>query len=492
MRHKARTSTCVGGWGGIILTTLVGITIASTPALAKSKGGGAKRIAVLPPTDGTPKDAVITAKIAKTLKQKKLQPVTGGPVKKAIATGVPSSDGDWIALARKLKVHGVVEPVMVSTRKVEVVVHNGADGSVAAREEFTAKGPPAKLAAAVAAGLWKKLGSAIKGTEPPKKDEAPPALPPSEPAAGGEKSEKTAPAGQEAADTMPTEEGGTEAKAALAKEEPETPPGMEGDEDEEFEKPKARPGKDKSRRPRMIEVEIGGRALQRLFEYNPASAGRSYSDQFLPVIQGRAAWFPITYAGIFLSGEFNPALQSNGGVSGNPAFPTGTRELVVGAQGRYPLSVGALGLSAAYFQHMFIIGDTSNTNDTQRQSLAWPDTAYQGVRVAANARFYVWSFLQVGAEGAYRLVTSPGEGGLRVRSPYYFPNGKATFGLEGSAFVSVGIVSWLEIRGGVDYRRYVFGELRPGGDNAAQTSADGATDQYLGFTLGVVGIYGGR
>jgi hypothetical protein len=474
---------------------LVGITIASSPALAKSKGGGAKRIAVLPPTDGTPKDAVITAKIAKAIKQKKLQPVTGGPVKKAIATGVPSSDGDWIALARKLKVHGVIEPIMVSKRKVEVVVHNGADGSVAAREEFTAKGPPAKLAAAVAAGLWKKLGSAIKGTEPPKKDEAPPALPPSEPVAGGEKPESAAPAAKETAETMPSEEGDEDeaaAKATLAKEKPETPPGMEGDEDEEFEKPKAKPGKDKSRKPRMIEVEIGGRLLERLFEFTPASAGRSYHAQFLPVVQGRAAWFPITYAGIFLSGEVNPALQSDGGDSRNPAFPTGTRELVVGAQGRYPLSVGTLGLSAAYFQHMFILGDTSNTNDTRRQDLAWPDTAYQGVRVAANARFYLWSFLQVGAEGAYRLVTNPGEGGLRVRSPYYFPNGKTTFGFEGSAFASVGIVSWLELRVGIDYRRYVFGELRPGSDNANQTSASGATDQYMGFTLGVVGVYGGR
>ena len=94
---------------------------------------------------------------------------------------------------------------------------------------------------------------------------------------------------------------------------------------------------------------------------------------------------------------------------------------------------------------MFILGDTSNTNDTRRQDLAWPDTAYQGVRVAANARFYLWSFLQVGAEGAYRLVTNPGEGGLRVRSPYYFPNGKTTFGFEGSAFASVGIVSSLRL-----------------------------------------------
>ncbi len=488
MRHKARASTCFGGWGGIVIAALVMVAAASTPALAKPKAAGAKRIAVLPPTDGTAKDAVITAKIANALKAHKIRPVTGGPVKKAVAAGVPSSDGDWIALARKLKVDGVLEPAVSGTgakRKVEVVVHNGADGSVAGREEFAAKGPPAKLAAAVAAGLWKKLGSAITGTEPPKKDEAPltaPSPPSSEPAAGTEKPEEP----KEAVETMPSPAEEAEApKPRAVKEAPERP--IVGEGDEEFETPKAKRGKDKSQ-PRALEVELGGRALQRLFQYNPASAAKAYSESFLPTFEGRAAWFPVTYAGIFLIGEFNPALKSGS----NQAFPTGTRDLVVGAQGRLPLSVGALGLSAGYFQHLFVIGDTSNTSDQQRQTLAWPDTAYQGARIALNARFYLLSILQVGAEAAYRLVTNPGSGGLRVQSSYYFPNGKVSYGLEGSAFVSVGILSWLELRGGVDYRRYAFGELRPGADNAAQTNASGATDQYLGFTLGVVGFYGGR
>ena len=64
--------------------------------------------------------------------------------------------------------------------------------------------------------------------------------------------------------------------------------------------------------------------------------------------------------------------------------------------------------------------------------------------------------------------------------------------MDGSFFLSVGIVSWLAIRGGVDYRRYGFGALVPGPNNANGTSATGAVDQYLGFTLGVVGVYGGR
>jgi hypothetical protein len=277
-------------------------------------------------------------------------------------------------------------------------------------------------------------------------------------------------------------------KAALVKEKEEAE-GSGEEEDEEAPFTDQRTAKAKrGKQPRVVEVEVGGRALQRLFEFLPASAGKSYVEHFLPVFEGRAAWFPITYAGIFVSGEFNPVLKSGT----NPAYPTGTRELFAGAQGRYPLSFGLVGLSAAYFQHLFVIGDTTNTNDPRRSSLPWPDVAYQGARFAASGRFYLWNIFQVGAEAAYRLVTNPGEGGLRVRSSNYFPNGVTSYGVDGSAFVSVGLVSWLEIRAGVDYRRYVFGALQPGPDNANNTSATSATDQYLGFSLGAVGVYGGK
>jgi hypothetical protein len=81
---------------------------------------------------------------------------------------------------------------------------------------------------------------------------------------------------------------------------------------------------------------------------------------------------------------------------------------------------------------------------------------------------------------------------MRVRSSYYFPNGKTSYGLDGLAFVSVGVMSWLEIRAAVDYRQYGFGALAPGADNANNINASGASDRYLGFSLGAVGVYGGK
>jgi hypothetical protein len=176
MRYAARPGTHFAEWSGIALAAFFGVAVLSPPVLAKPKAGGGKRIAVLPPTDGAPNDGIITDKIANALKQQKIQAVTGGAVKKATAMGLPSSDADWVGLARRLRVDGIVEPAISGTRgkrRVEVVVHNGLDGSVAGRESFSAKGPPSKLAAAAAAGVWRKLGSAIRGTEPPKQETRP-------------------------------------------------------------------------------------------------------------------------------------------------------------------------------------------------------------------------------------------------------------------------------------------------------------------------------
>jgi hypothetical protein len=494
-RHASRFGTRLPGWNGIVLAALAGVVVMSTPALARPKAVGGKRIAVLPPTDGTPKDAIITAKIAAALKKEKIQAITGAPVKKAVAAGVPSSDDDWVALARKLRVDGIVEPAISKTggkRRVEVVVHNGLDGAVAGRETFSAKGPPVKLAAAAAAGVWRKLGSAIRGTEPPKKDTGPTYVPApvASEASAAPQPEETA---KEPLDTLPVplEEKSEPPKAEHAKPvaSRDRTPGGEGDE---FEAGGggASLGKrgEGMAKPSALEIEIGNRVLFRVFSFTPASAGAEYNERFLFVPQGRVAWFPLRYAGIFLAGEFNPRLETGS----KPAYPTWAREIVLGAQARYPLSVGALALGAGYFLHELVLGDAADPNSPGRRTLAWPNVVYQGVRIAASGRFRLWSILQVGAEAAYRLVTSPGEGEVRVRSSNYFPNAKVSFAMDGSLFLGVAIASWLEIRGGVDYRRYVFGALAPGSDNANGTNATGAVDQYLGYTLGVAGLYGGK
>ncbi|MBN2573687.1 MAG: hypothetical protein JXP73_03915 [Deltaproteobacteria bacterium] len=499
MRHKALSRRHCGAGIVVSLAILVGLAGGAAPAHAKrasaKRASAGKRIAVLPPAEGAAKHAAVMAKIATVLKQHKMQAITGGPVKKALAkSGIPASDDEWVALARRLKADGMLESTISASgakRRIEVAVHSGADGSVVGSATFAAKGSPAKLAAVVASGFWKKLGKAVKATAPPKKGEppveaAPSAEVPEAPAPTAEAAEAAAPAeSEETGEAEGEEEDTAEAPAAeplaLAGEEGTAPPPA-----------RKRKGKRRASEPRALEVEVGFRALQRLFEYAPTSAATAYVRHFLPVVQARVAWFPITYAGAFLAVEINPWLSTEMEGAGDVSYPTGTREIVIGPQGRYPLSFGLVGLSAAYFQHVFQIGDPSDTSAPLRFTMPWPDVAYQGVRLAASGRFYLWNVVTAGAEAAYRVVTSPGEGGSFVRSSSYFPNGKTSFGFDVSAFASVGVLRWLEIRAGVDYRRYSFGALQTESGSANSISATGATDQYLGFTLSAVGYFGGK
>lgn len=494
----------------MLVAGLVAATgLALTPAPARAAG---KRIAVLMPGGAEKADAPIAARMAKALKQHKVQSVTGGPVKKAVEKdGPPSSDGDWVKLARKLKVDGLLESTLSltgSTHRIEIVVHNGADGSVAGRADFAGKGSAKKLAAAVGKGLWKKLGAFIKDTTAPAKgEEGLPAhdLGPGDESANAAKTEEPTPVGEPATEAgggagaaepaKPPEAAAPPAEETKAPEETGMNKEAEGQEAEPEEKPPVRrrptspEGEGHGGEPRALEIEVDARFLRRVFQYVPSSAARYYLLNFVPVVAGQASWYPITYAGLFVSGEFNGALKT--GTS--PAFPTSTRELVGGAQGRIPFSWGQLGLSVAYFQHLFRIVDTSSTSDAARSSLPWPNTTYQGARIALNGRLRLGDRVLLGAEGAYRLVTNPGEKGNEIRSDAYFPQAKVSVGVEGAAFVSVGIVSWLEIRGGVDYRRYVFGKLARGmNNNTVSSDPTGATDDYLALNLGLVGVFGGK
>jgi hypothetical protein len=63
-----------------------------------------------------------------------------------------------------------------------------------------------------------------------------------------------------------------------------------------------------------------------------------------------------------------------------------------------------------------------------------------------------------------------------------------TAGVDGAAFVGLNIMRYFEIRGGVDYRRYVLSRLQ----GATIDASGGATDDYLAFSLGVLGVFGGK
>jgi hypothetical protein len=95
-------------------------------------------------------------------------------------------------------------------------------------------------------------------------------------------------------------------------------------------------------------------------------------------------------------------------------------------------------------------------------------------------------------DGAYRLVAKVGDRPGEVGSPAYFPGSSRPYGVDGRAFIGVGLGSMVEARAGVDYRRYVFGALDGTTAGGTSISASSAVDQYLAFSLGLAAVLGPR
>jgi hypothetical protein len=474
--------------GGAALFAVVWVVLSSVLSVA-SAAAAPKRIALLPgPRPAAVGEASLRAKISETLKQHKIQVAAPGQVGKAVRKGgVPSAEEGWARLARKLKVDGFLEVTLSKSgpkRQAEIVVRNGADGEVAGQETFSAKGPPKRLAAVLAASFWKRLGEAVDGTgrTPSSRRERPAGeestglvardLPP--PEADSSRSENQQTRRKPVVESAPDREAGESAAPADA-------PG-DSSTHEDTETPEAvtsRPGH-RADALRMIEVELDGRVMRRLFQYVPVTTAPYYFMNFVPLVAGRVSWYPITYLGVFAQGEFTSAPKDG-------AYGAATREFMIGAQLRIPLSRGQVGGSAAFFQHAFTIADTPDLNDPPRSTLPTPDTTYTGARVALNGRLRLTDRILIGLEGAYRLVTNPGEGVNQVRSAEYFPNAAVTAGIDGALFVGVGVHRAVELRAGVDYRRYFFGAVQ-----GNTIMASGAQDDYLALSLGVVGVFGGK
>jgi hypothetical protein len=481
------------------------VFLAPKPAFAV-----AKRFAIMPIEGIGKKEASIAGKLAGVLKQHKVQVAPVGTLKKALRKqGAPSSEADWVKLARKLKVDGFVESTLSHAggkRALEVRIRNGADGSVAGQETFTVKGPAKRLAAVIGISFWKKLGSAIRQTSVPTKGEsgglpvhdlpAPTASEPSTAARSETKAEAKNEIKNEAKtetktgiEEAPPSGGLSSGKPTVEPEPAEKPtPSAEGEHEEPEDKASERAST--ATAPAAIgglptvEIEADLRALRRVFEYVPVSAGRSYVLNFYtPVIAGRAAWFPIKYLGVFAMGEASLALETG-------QYPTATQEIMLGAQFRMPFSFGQIGATAAYFRHNFLIRDTPDPNDASRLELQVPNTAYVGGRFGANARFRIGSRMQAGVDVGYRLVTSAGQDIGQVRSVQYFPASASPIAVDAGAFLGYRIGTLLEARAGLDYRRYAFGKLQSGPESLSVIDATGGLDQYVALFLGIAGVFG--
>jgi hypothetical protein len=369
-------------------------------------------------------------------------------------------------------------------------VHNGADGSAAARETFASKGSPKKLVASVGAQFWTKFGAAIAGTKRGEGSALPARdLSVAEPdARGGERAPEGEPARAVESDretqVAAREEDRPRKKKSRRKESDADETSFEdgaeddegaGDEESEEEESVSTTGE-----LRVAEVELDMRFLRRTYQYSPASAAKPYELKVALVLGGQAFWYPTKYAGVFARGEWTASLKSG-------PYPTVTRELIFGAQGRYPFAAGQVHANLAYFQHLFSIQDSPDPNDAARSTLTTPNVTYQGLRLGGGGRFYLNDRMLIGAEAGYRLVTSPGSGTNQIRSAAYFPNAAPSVALDVAGFFGYKLLDFLEARISIDYRRYVFGM-----QTGPMLTVAGIADDFMALNLGLVGVLGGK
>jgi hypothetical protein len=467
---------------------LVGISIAIAVAILPASGS-AETVAVLVTK------APLRAKMTRVLKQQGVRVVPAAQVGKVFrGESAPTSDADWARLAGKLSLDAFViaKPASESAH-LDLIVRNGNDGAIASQETMSARVRPKQMGALIAAALSKRSTSVA---------EKPSALA-TEHAMENPLSMGGTPA-PEATKTpaATTAAGTTGTSVSLAATEP---PSLDTAKDSGAagNGRRARKSSDDGATTLVAEDEAGGgrrfdgavgklstfdieaeaRELRRTFDYSGGGGGPRYRLTFNPVAGARASYFPIRNAGLFGAGEFGAGLETSG-------FPTGTRELMGGVQGRLPLPIGQVRASAAYFHHAFLVQDTTSTTDASRLTLGVPNTVYAGARFSVGAQLALTSRVQLGLEAAYRLVTTVGSDAAEVRSMSYFPGATSPYGLDGRAVVSIALTRMFEARAGFDYRRYRYGSLQ--GTTAAGTivNASSATDQYMAFSLGLAAVLG--
>ena len=475
-----------------VTAILVAVALAVLPGVAEAKtkkhkggghaeSGGTKRIAVSSNDGGGPPEGPVRAQLTKVLKKSKIKVVSQ---KKGEA---PSDDQQWVALSQKLKVDGFIQLSFEAghgKRSVEITVRNGADGSALASETFTAKGPPAKLGAAVGKSFWKKLGAKIKETSRAKGGESTgmpardlareeaatpaekPIVPEPEPAAAPAET-AAAPAAEKPAEPAPAETPAEPApaktsEAAEAKPAP-SPAGQGAGE---------KPG---PREPTLTAV-VQVRYLHRSFVYTPSSAAPA-ATVATPTIGAEVAWFPLANFGLAVGGEAENWIKEIG------QYPTVSSDLHGSLVFRMTLSFGEVYLRAGGFRHFFAIADDSSHT---RLNFSVPDVVYTGARVGGALAVTLTPVLSLNVSADYRLVTSLDGGGYPIKSQPYFPLANQGPAFDGGVTLAYRITSLLEVQAGGDVRRYV---MALGGRQGDRINASGGTDLYLAAWAGLGAVY---
>jgi hypothetical protein len=223
-------------------------------------------------------------------------------------------------------------------------------------------------------------------------------------------------------------------------------------------------------RPNRLDLAVGTLIYQRVFAYAQNRAGPQTNYQILgvPAANFSLDYFPVSFAGVALTGEYSFPLPSRD-TDGRP-FKTGSFGYSVGAKLRTTLAGIALMAGGAFGEHTFTIA-----KDDTPQSPQVADVVYRQIKAGLSTRIPVSRAFSVIAGGNYLYLLGVGQ--LQAYFPYVTGQGG-----EGYAGVAMRVLPRLEVRGTANMRAYVFAMNSIPAD---ARDARGAIDRYIGLNLSV-------
>jgi hypothetical protein len=445
--------------------------------------------------------APVRAAVLKALRKNGFRAV-GGKQIQGVATKLGVSlegDAAFAAVARELGLSAFITGE-VSKKRAKLTVRDGAGGSAVAEAVFTGA-KPKKVKAAVAAGFWRRLGSAVRRCRPPEGSKSKPEVAGEPAPAGDEQPEASAQEvrrappgeavaaeqGQAGGEAREKESAGPDADAK-----PQADPDSEAPSREEAPAPKRRARAAKAAAPEPVpgdtvpaialELGVGGKALYRRLTYHQ-DVLQKLSPYTLSPGAEVGAWFeayPAAFAtfggpadlGLFGGFDYGVGVKSK--TADGSLLSTQFQDFILGLKLRLPLGPFNPFVSAAYGQQRFQL---ASVNGDQ----VIPTVDYKFVRGGLGARLVFARALFMDLEGAYLFVTDLGSAAGEIGSSAYFPLGKA-YAVDADASFGVRLASILVLRVGADFRQYGLDfHVRP----TDPLIVGGAVDRYIAAWAGL-------
>jgi hypothetical protein len=443
----------------------------------------------------------VRAKVVKAIKANGFQLVGAKQIESTASKLGVNLEGDdgWSAVAKELNVSAFVTGEL-TRKKASLTVRNGADGAVAGQASFAGANPK-KIKAAVAAGFWRQLGTAIKHGQPPSGAKAKSVVAeeaePADDEAGG--------TGAEGASGGEDEPRGGSKAGAKASSKKSTAAGDDekaGDDDDTSRRhraAKARPAEPKEPKeaseegagesaglppPVALELGVGVRALFRNLAWNQDPQRRMVPYSLSPGPEA-GFWldlYPASFitggvaSQIGLFGGFNNGFGVVSTTDSGSKLTTNFRDYLAGLKMRFPLGAFIPYVAVAYGGQSFILqGQPAGGNATV------PGVDYKFIRAGAGAGVTFTRKLSMDLNADYLLVNSVGSQPGQIGSSDFFSRAKA-FAVDAGVSLAYRATSLLAVRAGADFRQYGLDfHVRP----TDPLIVGGATDRYITVWTGL-------